>query len=483
MLYGEVTLPGRPDLANVAKLDRLPLPMIGRMERYGIAIDIPYLNELSSQFAGHMRELERDISGYVPTDALHKFTARASDIEDDQGDSSINANSSEQIAKLLFDVLNIGSGTRLRTTSGGKRKSTGKDQLEKLRHEHPVVPKILKYREYAKLKSTYTDALPGLAKLHPRSDCCPVCELPHVDSTWRLHTDIATTRAETGRLCSRRPNLSNIPIRTNEGALVRATFIASPGTKFVSVDFSQIELRDMAHLADCKSMIRVYAQGGDIHAQTSLECFGSSDDEFRIPSKTSNFLVGYGGDHKTLYSKLLVAYSMKIGEGKMKGLPDWFCEDWCETFIERWFEARPEVKEFHYLQEYRARRYGFAWGPEGRIRPIPEIRSTHSWIVSAGIRQAGNFPIQDLAATQLKLAMAECEDIFVGLLGRGMWVWPELPVHDQLITEVEEESAEEVGDLCREVFRGVMLNPETGEDYSRVPIEADVEVMDRWKKE
>lgn len=292
-LYGGITLPGHPDLENVRKLDLLPVAAIRRMQRYGFAIDREYCHDLSSEFRAGMVELEKDIVSYIPKDKLHVFAeSTEEDGEEEEGadGNEFNVASAEQIGKLLFDVLGVGTGKELKRTSGGKI-STGKAQLRDLEREHPVVPLILAYRERAKLISTYTDALPKIARFHPRGSCCPVCELPHRADTWRLHSEIVQTRAVTGRLAGRRPNLMNIPQRTELGSKVRAAFIASPGCKLVSADFSQVELRMMAHLANCSSMLDVYRRNGDIHVETAMACFGIDDPKkldkisHRIPSK------------------------------------------------------------------------------------------------------------------------------------------------------------------------------------------------------
>ena len=309
-LFGGITLPGKPDLENVRKLDLIPVPAIRRMRRYGFAIDREYCHDLSSEFRAGMQELEKDIVSYIPKDKLREFTDQSitDEEEGEDGDGGgedsplgtsaeetfahgFNVGSSEQIGKLLFDILGLGAGKELKRTGDGKRISTGKAQLRDLEREHPVVPLILAYRERAKLISTYPDALPVLARFHPRGSCCPVCELPHSADTWRLHSDVVQTRAVTGRLAGRRPNLMNIPQRTELGSKVRAAFIASPGCRLVSADFSQVELRMMAHLANCSSMLDVYRRNGDIHVETAMACFGIDDPKkldkisHRIPSK------------------------------------------------------------------------------------------------------------------------------------------------------------------------------------------------------
>lgn len=480
-LFGGVTLPGKPDLDNVRLLDRLPIPTIMRMERTGIAIDIDYVKDIESMFDGEMRELEKDISYYIPREELFRFSSTELD-EDDS--IEINADSSEQISDLLFNVLRIGKDKKLKSTKAGKRISVDKKQLEGLKYEHPVIPKILAYRQRSKLKSTYCKGLIKAARYHPRGRNCPECGMYHNTSHYRVHTELPTTSTDTGRLASRRPNLQNIPIRSYLGALVRRAFIATPGRKLISTDFSQIELRDLAHCANCESMIEVYLNDGDIHEQTCIDCFGVTKDKIdkvshRIPSKTANFLTSYGGSGKALVVQLMLAFSNLIDEGKLSAIPSWLSEDWCNVFIEKWFNVRPEVKEYMDLQTYRARHYRLVWSLTGRVRLVNEVCSCHSWIRAAGCRQAGNHPIQELAAAQMKLVMGETNELFP----EGGSCWPLLSIHDQLIFEEDEDKAEDSNELIGAVFDSVMIDKDTGEDLSRVPIKSDGEVMDRWEKE
>lgn len=518
-LFGGIELPGCPDLENVRKLDLLPLRSLYRQRRYGFAINPDYFRQLTSEFDSEMRALEKDITSFVPPEKLEEFVGKANQVEGheteeerekreveeaargigggdedvegkERSDSTINASSAEQIGKLLFDILGLDlKQGKLKRTAGG-RISTGKAQLRALEQEHPVVKLILAYRERAKLKSTYTESLVKQAKFHPKGNCCPVCELPHRVSTWRVHTEITTTRAETGRFSSKNPNCQNIPQRSKLGERVRAGFIASPGTKLVSVDFSQIELRVMAHLAMCKSMIEIYWAGQDIHEMTAMKCFGLTKHEevdkikHRIPSKTANFLCVYGGSGKALYSQMLMAMLLLVSEGKLDAVPIWLTEQWCDQFVQDWYADRPEVLRYMEVQAYRARRYGKVWDSFGRVRPVPEVRSTHSWISAAGIRQAGNMPDQSLAAGMMKLAVAETDELLSRWLDDAdIWCWPLLPVHDQLISECDENFAEELLEEKLRIFDNVMTDRQTGELRFRVPVKSDGEVMGCWKKE
>lgn len=495
-LFGGITLPGKPDLENCRRLDLLPIPMISRMERVGVAIDLPYLADLSSQLSSEMSQLQKDISQYIPPEALDQFVS--GDVDDDDGNSlpiEINANSAPQIRSLLYDLLRVGRSRDIKLTGSGL-KSTGKKQLELCRDDHPVVPLVLQYRERAKLKSAFCDSLPKFTRLHPRGPSCPVCELAHAETHHRVHGEILTTRAETGRLSMKKPNLMQIPVRSELGGKIRAAFIAQAGTRLVSVDFSQMELRDLAHLANAASMIQVYQEDKDIHLYTACRAFGRdyatydalaqkkedhslTEDEAqewkrfslfeRLPSKNLNFMIVYGASWKGLQAQLALS-----------GI--FWDEAQCKDFIARWFNLYPEVEEYLALQEYRARRYGLAWDIFGRIRRCPEIRSCHQYKRAEGTRQAGNMPIQSCNAGQTKLVMGELDEVFERIYAGGTYVWPLLPIHDQIIAEAEEESAEMIGDVMASAFSDVMCDKQTGENIWRVPIKADAEILERWIK-
>jgi len=497
-LYAGIEIPGRPSLENVRRLDLLPIPMIRDMQRVGMSIDREGFHRLSSRFRSEMVQLEKDIASYIPHDRLEEFASKATELEEEQGDASLNAASAEQIGKLLFDILHVGSEKQLRMTKAGDRISTGKKQLELIKSDHPVVQKVLDYRERAKLVTTYTERLPLIAKFHPRSvgsSTCPVCELHHDDDTYRVHTEIVTTRAETGRLASRHPNLTNLPARTELGALVRAEFKASPGKRINTRDFAQIELRGLAHCAQAASMIQVYAEDKDIHVYTACEAFGVSYehyrrllalkkdqltkeekadlDEFkmykRMPSKNINFAIVYGISAKGLIAQLALSGVL-------------WSEDEANAFIDRWFNLYPEVKDYLELQYYRAKRYGMVWDLFGRVRLVPEVRSFHSWIRSAGLRQAGNMPIQALSAGQLKLTMGKLQVGLEGLREAGVDCHPMIAVHDQLLIETPEEDTGLVDELMEACFENVMRDEETGEEMFRVPVKSDGAVMENWVK-
>ena len=484
-LFGGITLPGEPCLDNIARLDLLILSHLNKMSRYGIAFDIPYLRELDVDFSHEMDELSRQIGSYVPRHALDEFALTKDENvyldNDDELQIEFNPASAEQTRKLVFDLLSVGRDKKLKTTGGGKV-STGRKNMDLCRQDHPVIPLIIQYREYAKLRSSFCRGLLKFGVFHPATACCPVCELPHVEPTWRLHTTFTTTRAITGRLSSRRPNLQQISIRSKIGAKIRAAFLASRGCKLVSVDFSQMEIRDLAHLANARSMIEIYLADGDIHMNTAMKSFGITDpkkvDKYlhRLPSKRVNFGIQNGTQGKGLHAQLVSDY---WAAGMIP--PPFLTVEWCAKFIDEWHVSYPEVQPYFETQWYRARRYGFVWNPWGRTRYIPQVRSTLEYKQFEGCREAQNFAVTSSNAEQTKLAMAELEQEFNRLAACGVWVWPLLSIHDQEIAEVGEEHAELVGGLMTSVFEHVMDDRQTGERLWRCPIKSDCEVLDRWK--
>ena len=495
-LYGGVELPGQPDLDNIARLDRLAIPLIRRCHRLGIGIDREYMWDLSLKFGREIGELEKDIASYIPADRLNEFSDRAGEIEEEEGSITFNAASAEQIGKLLFDMLDFKvladrAGLKLATTKTGDRLTTGKKQMEVLRKlEHPIIPLVLRHRELKKLKTVYTDKMPKRAVLHPRGACCPVCELSHGEDQYRVHGEMGTTRADTGRINHKNPNLGQIPTRTDDGQDVQAGFVAPKGHKFIIRDLSQIELRDLAHLANCLSMIRIYEADGDIHDNTSRAVFNLAPDvkpdkiKHRMAAKRTGFGIMNGTTEKGLYLQLVMDY----GSSRIP-VPEWLTEDWCKWFIAQFLEAYPEIQDYFDRMWYRARRYGLAWDSFGRVKLLPELKSYHSWIRSSGLRQAQNMPVTSMAAGQLKLIMGKSDETLERLYEAGVWCWPLLTIHDAVMVEAEEEYAEDVNETMEGDFDGCMQDERTGEEMSRVPIKSEGDVIEydktgksRWKK-
>ena len=485
-----ISLTDRPDLINVRNLDLAPLPMLARMMRYGTAIDLDYLSGLSEELGDTKSDLEKEIRKHVPASRFAEWKGKAEVKEDDEGDDesagvenseslSFNVNSPEQVAWFLFDTLGLGEGQNLKRTPDGKRISTGKKQLEVLKGEHEVVKLLLDFREAAKLKSTYCDALPHKAVLHPKGRC-PYCSIPgddrtHRESHYRIHTTFTSTRAATGRLASKAPNLQNIPKRSKIGKRIRAAFIPQPGMKWVSADFSQIELRILAHYSNDPYMRHIYGIGGDIHSMTAMRAFGISEQEFksydsaalkefedykRLPCKNVNFGIVYGLTAKGLQAQLTLS-----------GI--YWSEEECQLFIDRWFAVFTGVRPYMQQQEYRVLTYGFNWDIWGRVRWYPGIHSVHRRIVAEALREAGNTPIQGSSAglTKYTMALAEQRDRTM-YDTEGALFNPLLTIHDEVIYEAEESIAEDLLALNLSLMSSAI--------ELRVPVLADGKVKDRW---
>lgn len=479
-LFGGVRIPGCPDLSNVRILDRLPVPFIRSAHRIGMAVDREHFHSLTSSFSAEMDSLREDIVSYIPEDRLEAFSETASDYNETI--DNFNANSPEQVGVLLFDILGIGRDKKLKMTKTGDRIKADKKNLELIKLDHPVVPLILRHSELKTLVKNYTVKLPRLAVLHPRGGCCPVCELPHDTDQYRVHGEMGLTRAATGRINHKNPNLGNVPARSKDGQQVQAGFVAPPGKRLIIRDLSQIELRDLAHLANCASMIAVYEQDGDLHTDTCWKtglCPVGEKPTIaqRMGAKRCNFGIQNGTTEKGLFMQLI----MDLGASSIP-IPEWLTERWCKDFIIQWLESRPEVQAFFEQCWYRGRRYRMAWEPFGRVRLLPEFASYHSWIRQAGMRFAQNFPVTSLAAGQLKLGMGKTEWNLERMRRNGVWAWPLLSIHDAEMVEADEEDAEDVNEVVGYSMDTCMTDEETGEHMFRTPIKSDGAVVERWVK-
>jgi DNA polymerase-1 len=472
MLHGGIHLPDRPDYLNVRNLDLLPVPQIRRMRRMGIAIDIGAFERVAVKLDESLARLNGEITAFVPQPLLDRFA---------ESGEEFNPASPDQVASLLFETLNLAAGTSLKRTKSGTRLSTGKKQLEMIKRYHPVIPKLLEYREYSKLKTTYVDALPRQAVLHHKGWC--FCGRKHYAAHHRIHTSILTTRTETGRLASKHPNLQNIPVRTAMGREIRALFVAPPGTRLISCDYAQIELRLLAHCANEEKMLAIFKAGGDIHLDTAMRAFNISDPAkvdkllHRAPCKNLNFGVVFGLQPPGLYDLMAVTYAT-AGQG----MPDWLTLSWCTEFISRWFELYPGAWPFLSSTHTRARSQGVVWDMFGRVRRVPEVYSCHDRVVEAGLRQAGNMPIQSAAAGFMKIGMALVEACLERMRSAKINVEALMSIHDELLVEVEEDEAESTAAAVSK-WMCQASDDEQGVCALRLPLEAEAKVMTEWRKE
>jgi DNA polymerase-1 len=395
----------------------LPLaPVLFAMERAGVRIDKRALDALSKRFS---LELER-VGERIFELAGQRF----------------NINSPKQLGVILFTHLALPA-----PVSRGKSKavSTAQDVLEALAAQHQVPRLVLEYRHLSKLKSNYIDALPLLA-----------------DADSRVHTTFQAAATATGRLSSVNPNLQNIPIRTELGREIRAAFTASPGTQLLSADYSQIELRLLAHFSQDPLLMRAYAEQIDIHTLTASEVFGvaieTMDKETRGRAKAVNFGIVYG------ISAFGLATQLGIPQAEAK------------AYIERYFSRYEGVKAFIEKTLEQTRREGSVRTMFGRVRPIPDIESRNPNQRGFAERTAVNTPLQGTAADLIKLAMIVIDR---ELTDRKLKTRMVLQVHDELLFEVPLDETAEVSVLVREAMEGVVkLN---------VPLVADLAFGENWR--
>ena len=325
---------------------------------------------------------------------------------------------------MLFEKLKIDS-TGLKKTKTGI--STAASELEKLRGKHKIVDLMFEFRELTKLKSTYVDALPKLVK-----------------PDGRIHTSYNQTIAQTGRLSSTDPNLQNIPIRTETGREIRKAFVASPGKVLISADYSQIELRLAAELANDEPMIKDFMSGADIHTLTAAEMFEVKPEEvtkdMRYGAKTINFGVLYG----------MNPHGLSVATG--------FDYDQSREFIDRYFGLRKGVAEYIAKLKKQAHDEGFTETLFGRRRPCPDVHSSNFIIRAAAERAAVNMPLQGTAADMMKLAMIKIADRF-DEFNKGTKPPKQahllLQIHDELIVECEKSDVEKISEIMKTEMESV----------------------------
>ncbi|AXT27890.1 DNA polymerase I [Ruegeria sp. AD91A] len=375
-------------------LERPLVPVLTEMEMHGIKVDRDVLSRMSNAFAQKMAGLEAEI---------HELAGE-----------TFNVGSPAQLGEILFDKMGLEGGKKGKT---GKY-STGADVLEDLATEHELPRRVLDWRQLSKLKSTYTDAL----QTHINPD------------TGRVHTSYAITGANTGRLASTDPNLQNIPVRTEEGRRIREAFVAEPGNVLVSLDYSQIELRILAHIADIPALKQAFADGLDIHAMTASEMFDVPLDEMtpdiRRQAKAINFGVIYG------ISGFGLARNLRIPRAEAQG------------FIDRYFERFPGIRQYMDDTVTFAKEHGYVQTLFGRKIHTPEINAKGP---HAGFsrRAAINAPIQGTAADVIRRAMVRMPGAINGLSAKML-----LQVHDELLFEVAEDAVDPLIDVARDVMEG-----------------------------
>lgn len=403
------------------RLERPLTPVLARMEQRGISIDRQILSRLSGDLAQGAAALEDEIQ----TLAGEKF----------------NVGSPKQLGEILFDKLGIPGGTKTKTGQW----ATSAQILEELAAEgHEMPRKIVDWRQLTKLKSTYTDALPGF--INPQ--------------THRVHTSYAMAATTTGRLSSSDPNLQNIPVRTAEGRKIRTAFIAEPGNLLISADYSQIELRVLAHIAEIPQLRQAFADGIDIHTMTASEMFGvpleNMPGEVRRRAKAINFGIIYGISAFGLANQLSIP------------------REEAGAYIKKYFERFPGIRDYMEATKAAARENGYVETIFGRRVNYPEIRASNPSIRAFNERAAINAPIQGSAADIIRRAMTRIEDALqsAGLTQTQML----LQVHDELIFEAPESEVE----AAIPVIRTVMENAAMPAVAMKIPLHVDARAARNW---
>jgi len=393
----------------------IPLvPVLVAMERSGVALDVQLLSDMSNSLGKDMLRLEAEVYNCLG----HRF----------------NINSSQQLSGVLYEELKL---PKPRKTKSGY--TTEASSLEELKGTHPIVELILQYRQLAKLKSTYTDAFCAL--VNPK--------------TGRLHTSFNQTGTTTGRLSSSEPNMQNLPVRTELGGKIRQAIIAKPGWQLLSADYSQIDLRVLAHISQDPELIATFMRDEDVHTATASRIFNVPEDkvtsEMRRVAKTVNFGViygmsGYGLEQATSFSR------EEAGE-----------------FISAYFEKYPGVRQ--YIEDTKKQAYecGYVQTVMGRRRYIPEIKSPNRQVREAAERMAINMPVQGTSADIIKIAMV---NLHREMEKQGLRTRMTLQVHDELLFELPPEEMERMKELVTEIM------PQALE--LRVPLKIDIKTGKNW---
>jgi len=413
------------ELVEVYEKIELPLmEVVSYMNAEGVTLDTKYLKTLSVKMHKELDTLEKSIYKH----ATFEF----------------NINSPKQVGEVLFDTLELKPKNQ-KKTAGGQR-STKESELEKMRDDHPIIPDILRYRELKKLVSTYIDNLPGM-----------------VSKDGRLRSTLLQTGTVTGRMASKDPNLQNIPVRTEESKAIRKAFVAEKGYTFVSIDYSQIELRIAAILSGDEKMIEIFKNGEDVHAGVASRVFGVQIDEVTSDMRRKAKVINFG----ILYGMGVNALRANLGEGTSR--------EEAQEFLNAYFNTFTHLAE--YLEETKgyARLEGYTKTMFGRRRHFPGIQSSAPFIRAQAERMAINAPVQGTAADAMRIAMNEVY-AYIKKGKKQDSIHLLMQVHDELIFEIKDKDVEKEVQKLKEIMEGVL---EGQEDYG-VPIVADTAVGENW---
>ncbi|USN89124.1 MAG: hypothetical protein H6780_01760 [Candidatus Nomurabacteria bacterium] len=399
------------------------IAVLAQMKSIGIKLDTKHLEKLSKKFHQELAQLEKNIYQLAETE--------------------FNINSPKQLGEVLFDTLGL-KPKNAKKTAGGQR-STKESELEKLRDEHPVITEILRYRELQKLVSTYIDTLPQ-----------------QVGKDGRVHSTLLQTGAATGRMASKDPNLQNIPIRTEEGRLVRGAFVAESGYSLVAIDYSQIELRIAAILSQDANMLEIFRHGEDVHAGVAARVFGVVESEVTSDMRRKAKVINFG----ILYGMGVNALRQNLGGETTRAEAQEFLNAYFQTFT-RLAEYLEDTKTF-------ARQHGYTETLIGRRRRFPGIMSSVSFIRAQAERMAINAPIQGTAADCMRIAMLRIAAYIDGLQKDEVRML--LQVHDELVFEIKTNALSSHTKKIVEVMENVLSD----EERRGVPLKVEVKVGNNW---
>lgn len=434
-LYNGVRFPmDGPSLENVRRIDHFARPMIHAMMGRGLKVDLSHFAKMETILIQDMDRITSEVQAMTGV--------------------YVNLDSGDQVSALLFKKLKL-KQARPNMTKSGDRESVENEVLVAIQHDHPVVPKILNFKELSKLKGTYVSPMPKLAQ--------------HVGhGEWRMFPKLGDTRVPSGRLNCKEPNLLAMPNRTPRGREVCEGFITDTGWTFLSVDESQIEPRVVAHRSQDPALMSIYFNEEDIYSDFAIGAFKLPDKRHkdtggwhypgvdkklhRFPSKTCILAAIYDVTNIGLLEQMPTVCKNCHKEATLHDCATFealWTENNCQDILNAFYLRYPGILGMRKRDHARARRHGFLWDEWGRILHVAATRSVLEWVVSAALREAGNFPIQSTAQGTVKLTMAIVHDDLTSSGMHGDVVWPLLQIHDELLFEVREDMAQEIAELVQ----------------------------------
>lgn len=449
-----------PCLSNVERLDMGAVPWISYNMQRGMQVDLSHFASMETALVWDMDRI---------TESVHSITGHY-----------INIDSGDQVADLLFKKMKL-KQARHKLTTSGDRESVEDAVLTAIQHDHPVIPQILEYKEYSKLLGTYVRPMPKLATRSKFGE-------------WRMYPNLGHTRVPSGRLNCKAPNLLAMPTRTERGRDIRKGFITDPGWVLLSVDLSQIEVRIGAHLSHDPNLVKVYQDEQDVYSDFATAAFKLEDKRFRSDAGEWMYpTVGKMEHRRPSKTCVLAAIYDVSAPGLLEQMPT-ICKNCnleatkhtCQRFEPLWGEGNcqdllnafyikyPGILTDRKRNHQRAKRYGYIWDMWGRLLHVAAVKSVLEWVVSAALREVGNYPYQSGAQGTIKLAMAECMDVLEAGGYLGQVYHPLLQIHDELLGECRADVVEEIAYTKRYIMENAVKLDED------VPLKANSAVAESW---